>query len=262
VLISGAAITSVAGIWDGNRLQSKLRVYLDAGAGDAFHVFRYARYLAEQGASFVARPSMIELFRYSLPGIAIQDKHPLEPAMQHITSLGLLKMATKDQLPRFVAKPYLRAWAPLKLSRTTWPLHVGLCAKGDKTQAFDKWRSIHDPRPFAVFNNISGIAWWTLDDPSLFRDWTDTANLIAGLDLVITVDTGVAHLAGALGVPVFLMDRAPGPGDWGPDDRWDEGYLQAGPLYEKVTVFKQKARGSWTDVIDAVRNQLIARIAK
>src|SRR5207248_1080683 len=90
----------------------------------------------------------------------------------------------------------------------------------------------------------------------------DTADLVATLDLIISVDTGVAHLAGALGRPLWLLNRAPGAGDWGPDDRWGIGFMQDWPLYSSVRVFQQPDRGRWGEVITTVVEALSARTAQ
>lgn len=249
VIYSGAAIMSRAGSWDGSQ-NGRLRVYLDAGAGDALHAFRYARWLVDQkGATLVCRQAMHGLFAASLPGVALHDRHPLPPADHHATSLGLLHLAATGQLPRTATGPYLVAQTPRELP--TEGLNVGLCVRGDRTQAFDCWRSIHDEALLAPLFALPGIRWHRLDRGG-FKDWAATANIIASLDLVIAVDTGVAHLAGALGRPVWVLNRAPGAGDWGPDDRWDPDFLQDGPLYPDVRVFQQPARGRWGDVIGSV----------
>ncbi|HEX3995437.1 MAG TPA: glycosyltransferase family 9 protein, partial [Acetobacteraceae bacterium] len=80
-------------------------------------------------------------------------------------------------------------------------------------------------------------------------DWTDTANLIAGLDLVIAVDTAVAHLAGALGKPVWLLNRFDSCWRWflNRDDT---------PWYPTMRQFRQATRGDWPGVIERARQAL------
>ena len=84
----------------------------------------------------------------------------------------------------------------------------------------------------------------------LFR--SDTATVIAGLDLVITVDTAVAHLAGALGTPVWnLLSFA---ADW----RWLLDRDDC-PWYPTMKLFRQKAPGDWKSVISSVRQALYSK---
>jgi ADP-heptose:LPS heptosyltransferase len=81
------------------------------------------------------------------------------------------------------------------------------------------------------------------------EDWADTAGLISGLDLVIAVDTAVAHLAGALGKPVWMLNRFDSCWRWlmGRDDT---------PWYPTMRLFRQTSRGDWTGVIERVERAL------
>ena len=81
-----------------------------------------------------------------------------------------------------------------------------------------------------------------LTDPmDLARDFADTAAIIANLDLVISVDTSVAHLAGAMGKPVFLLDRY--DNCW----RWLHGRTDT-PWYPSMTIFRQRAMANVRDL--------------
>ena len=82
-------------------------------------------------------------------------------------------------------------------------------------------------------------------------DFADTAALIANLDLVISVDTAVAHLAAALGKPVWLLDR------FDPCWRWLAGRRDS-PWYPTLTLFRQQQPGDWDAVIERVRAELPA----
>ena len=84
------------------------------------------------------------------------------------------------------------------------------------------------------------------------KDFADTATVIAGLDLVITVDTAVAHLAGALGTPVWnLLSFA---ADW----RWLLDRDDC-PWYPTMKLFRQKTPGDWKSVISSVRKALYSK---
>jgi hypothetical protein len=82
-----------------------------------------------------------------------------------------------------------------------------------------------------------------------FVDFSDTAALCVLMDLVISIDTSVAHLAGALGVPVWVLLN------WAPDWRWlldrDDS-----PWYPTMRLFRQKARGDWNSVLERVELEL------
>lgn len=90
-----------------------------------------------------------------------------------------------------------------------------------------------------------------LDFTAEFSDFAETGAFIENLDLVITVDTAVAHLAAALGKPVWIL--VPFVSCW----RWLEDRTDT-PWYESVRLFRQRARGDWAPVVDAVRQELAA----
>jgi ADP-heptose:LPS heptosyltransferase len=85
----------------------------------------------------------------------------------------------------------------------------------------------------------------------LITDFSDTAALCALVDLVISVDTGVAHLAGALGVPVWVMLTA--VADW----RWLAD-REDSPWYPSMRLFRQKSRGDWDGVLGRVEREINA----
>ena len=90
-----------------------------------------------------------------------------------------------------------------------------------------------------------------LDGSGELSDYAETAGLIASLDLVITVDTSVAHLAGALGVPTWLL--LPVMPDW----RWIAGREDT-PWYRSMRLIRQERSGDWSDVVSMVAAGLAA----
>ena len=87
------------------------------------------------------------------------------------------------------------------------------------------------------------------DHTSRLEDFADTAALIANLDLVVTVDTAVAHLAGAMGKPVWVLLRQ--LADW----RWRDKGSET-PWYPSMVLFRQENRGDWGQVIARVARDL------
>ena len=84
-------------------------------------------------------------------------------------------------------------------------------------------------------------------------DWTETAALMNALDLVITVDTAVGHMAGALGKPVWLLNR------YNTDWRWGLGRSDT-IWYPSMRIFRQPRMSDWDSVIDSVRSELMKLI--
>jgi ADP-heptose:LPS heptosyltransferase len=117
--------------------------------------------------------------------------------------------------------------------------------------------------------NVSGVHFFSLqktgpvapadsqliDFMNQMRDFADTAALIANLDLVISVDTAVAHLAAAVGKPVWILDRFDSCWRWLTDRR-------DSPWYPTVRLYRQPRAGDWASVVSAVRDDLIARASR
>jgi hypothetical protein len=153
---------------------------------------------------------------------------------------------------------YWKRW----LGAPTRQLRVGLCWAGNPNHKNDKNRSIPAPL-LSALEEVSGVEWVNLQKshplpaaPEMrnaareLRDFADTAGLIENLDLVLSVDTSVAHLAGALGKPVWVMLP------YAPDWRWMLNRSDS-PWYSKARLFRQHERGNWNhvlrDVIKALR---------
>ncbi len=144
---------------------------------------------------------------------------------------------------------------------------IGLVWAGSPTFGNDRYRSM-PLAALAPLYEIAGIAWFNLqkgaahaqlaalpeavrphDFTAELNDFADTAALIDNLDLVITVDTAVAHLTGALGKPVWVL--LPANSDW----RWLENRSDS-PWYPTARLFRQRTLGDWgpvvADVLDAL----------
>lgn len=96
---------------------------------------------------------------------------------------------------------------------------------------------------------LKDLGWDILDLMDMCDDYLDTASLVFNLDLVISVDTSVAHLAGALGKPVWLLNRFESEWRW-MLDRSDS------PWYPKTKIFRQTEKGNWDSVIRRVAEEL------
>ena len=148
-------------------------------------------------------------------------------------------------------------------------LKVGLVWAGNPLHSRDRYRSMQ-PADIAPLLDVAGVHFFALqkyatddapDARALPPNWTDlgpqlddfedTAAAVAHLDLVLCVDTAVAHLAGALGKPVWLMLPAIG------DFRWIEG-AERSPWYPTMRLFWQRTLGDWQDVVTCVAGELRA----
>jgi hypothetical protein len=264
--------------WDGGSLNGRtILLHAEQGLGDTLQFIRYAPLVAEAAGNIVVEcPAPLKrLLRHSLRQVPVLSKgEPLPPFDIHcpMLSLPLACRTTLANIPRQV--PYLNADSELaahwqgKLVSQRELLKVGLAWAGNKAHKNDRHRSIElsTLAPLGEVPHVSFIslqkgepakqatrapAGITLFDWSNeLGDFADTATLIANLDLIISVDTAVAHLAGAMGKPVWTL--LPFVPDW----RW---LLERedSPWYPTMRLFRQSAPGDWSGVITRVVGALL-----
>jgi lipoprotein NlpI len=267
--------------WDGGPLVGRrILVGVEAGHGDMIQFCRYCAQLKDAGAARVGvlcHPGLVALFG-SLRGAdeIIPLDRPLDRAAWDVwvapLSLPLHVGTTVDTVP--AALPYLTPEAarvarvaPL-LAGAPGEMKIGLVWKGNPRFENDAARSLPSLATLAPLLQVPGIRWFSLqkgqgedeakegvvDLAPAIDDFADTAALIAGLDLVITVDTACAHLAGALGIPCWVLLPA-----WQPDWRWLAGRADT-PWYPHVMrLFRQRRDGAWDEVVKEVAAALAAR---
>jgi Flp pilus assembly protein TadD len=252
--------------WDGTRPAKDAAVLIEAeqGLGDIIHFLRYVAPAMRRARIVLALPQpLVRLARQSLPGCTVVALGTLPDGC--VARADLLSLPLLLGLVRPVwTGPYLAA-------PTGQGAGIGLCWAGSPGYRFDRRRSLPLSRlaPLgasrARFVSLQHGA--AADEPApagldLLRpeppaDLADTAALIAGLDLVISVDTAIAHLAGALGRPVWLLNRF--GGDW----RWQDGNRAADGSslwYPSLRPFQQPtAHDAWDATIAAVANRLQQR---
>lgn len=234
--------------WDGSDVRGKrLLVFPEQGLGDQLMFARFAPWLAARGAdvTLLCHPALARLFAQSFAGVRVlsaagQVDFPDPDAWVMSGSLAGRAGVEPDTLP---SAPYLHAAAGLGGDS-----RIGVVTRGNPSHSNDRQRSL----PPALGAELLALPGATSLEPEQTgaRDFADTAAIVAGLDLVITVDTAVAHLAGALGKPVWiLLPRL--MTDW----RWLEG-REDSPWYPSARLFRQAAPGDWRPVLDAIRSTL------
>jgi Flp pilus assembly protein TadD len=264
--------------WRGEDLQGKsLLIGCEAGHGDMIQFCRYAAVLKARGAAAIGllcHPALKTLFA-SAPGvdsvIAFDEALPSSGSdfWTPPFSIPFYCQTRIDSIP--ASLPYLRAdphrseyWsAALRSASVAAELRVGLCWKGNPAFENDAERSLAGLSILAPLGAIAGVRFFSLqkgagvDDaarppaglqlvnlgPQL-ADFAETAAVIENLDLVISVDSAVAHLAGALGQPCWLLLP-----DYKTDWRWLT-HRSDSPWYPGVMrLFRQPAGGGWTPVV-------------
>ena len=268
--------------WQGEDLQGRsLLIGSEGGYGDMIHFCRYVPLLKERGAArigIVCRPELKRLLT-TLSGIdAVVALGEAVPAGWDCWTLplslphhcGTRADSIPSQVPYLQADPDLgRAWrARLPAGR----LRVGLAWQGNPRYQDDADRSLHHLEPLAPLArpDVHFISLqkgpgqadaaqpppgMDLFDPSPWiEDFTDSAALVAQLDLVISIDTATAHLAGALGIPCWLL-LADYKSDW----RWLKD-REDSPWYPATRLFRQRSAGAWEPVIAEVARALEERV--
>jgi Flp pilus assembly protein TadD len=271
--------------WRGEPLTGKsILIYAEQGLGDTLQFVRYAAVLADQGATVhVEVQPPLKALLADLPGATsvIAKGEPLPPFDFHCPLLSL-PFAVNTRLETIpAALPYVHA-APDR--RAIWAqrlgaprgLRVGIVWRGNPRHTNDANRSM----PLATFRGLlaaPGCEFVSLqikpteaesailsaqpsvvDPTEQVADFGDTAAIIAELDVVLAVDTSVAHLAGAMGKPVWLL--LPFAPDW----RWMLDRPDS-PWYPNMRLFRQSAVGDWSavtaEVATALETASAARIA-
>ena len=264
--------------WSGEEIAGKtLLLTGEQGLGDTLQFIRFAAQIAARGARIVVQaPAPLARLLARTSGIE-QTSVAGDPFPAHDVHLPLLSVAgvlDVDATAVPATMPYLRADDELQrtvaseITRIAGGARkVGLSWAGALHSTSDRRRSC--PLAFlAPLFDVNGVAWFSLQKgdaekeigavPNGARlvhldarnDFDGTAALTAAMDLIISVDTSIAHLAGALARPTWIL--LPFAADW----RWRvEGSTT--PWYRTVHLFRQPRRGDWASVVASIRTALI-----
>lgn len=276
-------------VWHGENLAGRtLLLCEEQGAGDMIQFVRLASKVNDLGGRVLVecgRP-LRRLFEW-VPGVDgcvdpaadCSDAHFQLPllSLPRVLGLGLDEVPSRIPYVTAAQDPEMPALAEV-LDPTLAPfadrLKIGIVWEGSPDNAVNDVRSC-TPEVFAPLAEVPGVELFSLqfaapDEIELrldglpirslapwLGDFAHTAAVLERLDLVLTVDTSMAHLASALGLPTWVMLHAPDP-DW----RWLEGRDDS-PWYPSMRLFRQPSRGDWAgalrSVADAARDLLGAR---
>ncbi|MGH7178698.1 MAG: tetratricopeptide repeat protein [Tepidisphaeraceae bacterium] len=264
------------GRWDGAEATGKtILVRCEQGFGDAIQFARFLPVVARRcdRVVVVAQPSLVRLIR-TVAGVAqvVSDdahtpKHDLHvPMMSLAHVLRISPRTLPSDLPYFQLDATAKNVWSHRLSGDHARLRVGLAWAGSKTNP----RRLARDLPLGMFTGLAalgGVVFYSLrfgspdggavappgmrmiDHTAQLHDFADTAGMMQALDLIISVDTATAHLAGALDRPVWvILSRYC---DW----RWmlDE---QINPWYPSMRLFRQHAEGDWRPVFERLELEL------
>ncbi|MBZ0107197.1 MAG: tetratricopeptide repeat protein [Candidatus Scalindua rubra] len=270
-------------VWDGSYLNGKsILVYTEQGIGDSIQFVRYLPMVKEQGGYVIVecQQSLCRLLKNFVGIDEIMEKtsHGKSP-MQFDVQVPLLSLpgifdTTVDSIPRNLSyikpDPVLVSQWRAKFDNDN-NLKVGIVWAGNPKHIDDRNRSC-SLNDFAHLTSIRGLTFYSLqkglasaeankhtmvikivNPDNELNDFADTAAAIENLDLVIAVDTAVAHLAGAIGKPVWTL--LPFVPDW----RWMLERSDS-PWYPGMRLFRQTQLNDWAGVFNQVKEALIQEI--
>jgi tetratricopeptide (TPR) repeat protein len=253
--------------WQGEELSGKtLFLATEQGAGDAIQFARYAPALAAKGAKVILQvnTSLQKLFETLEGTIHVTTQNDTPPSFDFQASLMSLPYLLHDTFETLGSKiPYLGVPAGVNCSLppSTGNRRIGLVWAGNPGHSNDHNRSCPFDQLIPLFE-LPDTDWISLqteptadtsapiiDLSTRLNSFADTAAIMAQLDLIISVDTATAHLAGALGRPVWLMLP------YSPDWRWLTDRTDS-PWYLSARLYRQPKPGDWHSVINAITNDL------
>ena len=262
--------------WDGRSFAGKtLLVHFEQGLGDTFMFVRYATLVKPLGGRVLleAQPALADVVA-TCPGVdeVVPHGSPVPAFDLHIPLLSLPGVFGTDLQSIPAEVPYLhvpekvpnRECIKGQLAAAEGSIRIGLAWAGSPRHPRNAERSL-PPEVLAPLAALPGVSWYSFQleateepplpglvslDPSI-RNFSDTAYALTGMDLLITVDTALAHLAGALGIPTLLLVA------FFPDFRWMMGRGDT-PWYPTMRIYRQPSPGDWGAVIGHLMEDLTA----
>ena len=265
------AVPREAAEWHGETFRSgTLLLFTEQGYGDTLQFVRFAPLVAAKGGKVIlaCQRALVSLLE-GAPGLSqvVPIDGPLPPhdLIAPLMSVPLRFRTTLDSLPSTV--PYLAPPSPMALEAPKDQLKIGIAWAGSAANRINRRRScplialasLADRRDATLFSLQVGSEAGALkhlpfgdrvvDLTQRLDDFRDTASAMMALDLIITIDTATAHLAGALGRPAWVMLSA--GGDW----RYLEERSDS-PWYPSMRLFRQSTPGDWDGVIREINRAL------
>lgn len=277
-------------LWNGSSLDNKtLFLHAEQGLGDTFQFIRYAKELKDRYTVHIILAcqdpaiQIMKLCPYIDQVVSLFEKVPMHDVQAPLLSIPYLMKTRLDSVPHTI--PYLCADQTLvkhwhaQLDHTKF--NVGICWQGNanysthflRTAVAAKSMNAAQFMPLCslenvmVYNlqkvtgedqssslNVASFISFDKDFDATHGRFMDTAALIKNLDLVITIDTSIAHLAAGLGTPTWIL--LPEPADW----RWMINRNDT-PWYPNVRLFRQPSSGDWQSVMHVIVNELKKMVA-
>ncbi|MCX8026540.1 MAG: tetratricopeptide repeat-containing glycosyltransferase family protein [Thermodesulfovibrionales bacterium] len=260
-------------IWDGTTFRGTILIYAEQGLGDTIHFVRYLKPLSQKGLEVYlhCHDELVSLIKEGVEGVSdvipFSNDHQRYDFYFPLMSLPRVFKTDINSIPSEVPyiKPHQRQilkWQEVVSNHECFK--IGLVWTGKPEHKYTRMRSFSLETLEPLFD-IKGIKFFSLqkgdarkealkygfikDYTNRIMDFSDTAGLINNLDLIISVDTSVAHLAGAMAKPVWIL--LPFSPDW----RWLLNRDDT-PWYKTARLFRQERLGDWGTVILKIKQEL------
>jgi tetratricopeptide (TPR) repeat protein len=255
--------------WDGGDLRGRrILLYTEQGFGDAIQFFRFARVVADRGGEVIVQApgELVRLFRQGtgMEIVAAEEGLPEFDVHYPLLSLPLLLGTRLETIPAraaylFADPDLVKQWRE-KIPADPGVLKVGLVWRGRAmpdaqrsipSELLEKLGSVENVwfMNLQVGHSAAAPPFAIADFRDEMKDFAETAAAMANLDLVLTIDSAAAHLAGALGVRTWTMLK------FVPDWRWLRD-REDSPFYPTMRLFRQSSPGDWTGVIERVAEEM------
>lgn len=245
--------------WNGSSTTETVYVHGEQGAGDVLMMARYIPLVCDRVGAVILEvlPALVSLFECVFPDLEIVARGDAVP--EHgfnvpMFSLPAIFGTTLESLPENPRIADELASIPVESGR------IGLCWRGSTTHTNDRVRSMSFEACFPMLD-VPGLTWQSLQfgyetgpplDPLPPGDFLETARQIMRCELVVSVDTSVAHLAGMLGKPTWIL--LPFSAEW----RWLQDRTDT-PWYPTAWLWRQDVAGNWKSLTATVARALAQR---
>lgn len=241
--------------WRGQKIAGKeLMIYLEQGAGDTIQMMRYIPLLHDMGArvAMVCGQGLRRLMESQRLADRLVKDFATDPADYCIGTMSLPRVfqTTPQTVP---PAHYIHGVNPRELSGR---FKVGVCWAGSADHAHDQFRTIpleqfarvfqEDATFYSLQKGPRELDLMLGDYPATqleFNDYQDTAEFVAAMDVIVSVDTSVVHMAGSMGKPVIMLTP------FAPDWRWGPT-ADVSPWYPTVKLVRQLKEGDWIETVE------------
>jgi len=236
-------------MWTGQDLSGKkLLIITEQSIGETFQYIRFVKQLSMEGAKIIimSQPEISNIIRqqkWITDVIDYDDKPEYDYYTYMISIAKTLEWSPEMDTQKF---PYIKVNNNLVDKVTNKRKNIGIMIKADENLSNYKQIRIPDDDISPIFEKISH----NIIDLNEYDDFDKLAEVINNLDLVISIENDIAHIAGSLNIPVWLILPAV------PKHTWDLSYKNTSPWYPSMRLFRQESRDDWTVVIKKIEENL------